>query len=177
MDTLPRKKVFWAVYIRLYLFVSSCFCLYHLHRYEQIRTYTYLAHICSYCICQDRHRYRQIWTCFRNMYHIRWKICTAVLAKWLGLLHGTGRSRDRFWAQIWEFFIFEERTGPPVLRTDLKPKIFFSKNLVFSHQNEVFGYKHICTDMHRYMYICTDIALIHADIGRYIPHIHRYAQI
>ena len=65
----------------------------------------------------------------------------------------TGRSRDRFWAQIWEFFIFEERTGPPDLRMDLKPKIFFSKNLVFSHQNEVFGYKHICTDMHRYMQI------------------------
>ena len=63
------------------------------------------------------------------------------------------------------FLFFEERTGPPVLRTDLKPKIFFSKNLVFFHQNEVFGYKHICTDMHRYMYICTDIALIHADIG------------
>ena len=31
--------------------------------------------------------------------------------------------------------------------------------------------------MHRYMYICTDIALIHADIGRYILDINRYAQI
>ena len=39
------------------------------------------------------------------------------------------------------------------------------------------AYKHICTDMHRYMYICTDIALIHADIGGYIPDINRYAQI
>jgi hypothetical protein len=79
--------------------------------------------------------------------------------------------------QTWEFFIFEERTGQPVLRTDLKPKIFFAKNLVFSPQNEVFGYKHICTDMHRYKHICMDIALIHADIGGYIPDINRYAQI
>ena len=39
------------------------------------------------------------------------------------------------------------------------------------------SYKHICTDMHRYMYICTDIALIHADIGGYIVDINRYAQI
>ena len=25
-------------------------------------------------------------------------------------------------------FFFEERTGPPILKTDLKSKIFFSKN-------------------------------------------------
>ena len=113
MDALPRKKIIWAVYICLYLFVSSCFCLYHLHRYEQICTYTYLVHICSYCIRLNIHQYRQIWTCLRNMYHIRWKICTAMLAKWLGLLHGNGRSLNRFLVQTWEFSIFEERTGPP----------------------------------------------------------------
>ena len=31
--------------------------------------------------------------------------------------------------------------------------------------------------MHRYMYICTDMALIHTDIGGYIPDKNRYAQI
>ena len=56
------------------------------------------------------------------------KKCAAVLAEWLGLLRGTGRSRDRFRVQKWEFLIFEELTGPPVLRADLKPKFFFSKN-------------------------------------------------
>ena len=47
-----------------------------------------------------------------------------MLAKWLGLLQGTGRSRDRFRVWTWEFSIFGERTGRPVLRADLKPKIF-----------------------------------------------------
>ena len=169
-------------------FISSCFCLYHLHRYEQICTYTYLAHICSYCICPDIHRYRQIWTCLRNMYHIRWKICTAVLAEWFGLSHGTGRSRDRFRVQTWEFFIFEERTGPPVLRTDLKPKIFFSKNLVFFLKMKFLDiniYAQICTDicryeqiyanMNKYMHICTDKGLIQTDMHRY-ERIDRYKQ-
>ena len=31
--------------------------------------------------------------------------------------------------------------------------------------------------MHRYKHICMDIALIHADIGGYIPDINTYAQI
>ena len=79
--------------------------------------------------------------------------CTAVLAEWLGLLHGTGRSRDRFRVQTWEFFIFEERTGQPVLRTDLKPKIFFSKKFGF------FPIKMKFLDINIYAQICTDICI------------------
>jgi len=89
-----------------------------------------------------------------------------MLAEWLGLLQGTERSLDRHWVRTWECLIFEERTGTPFLRTDFKPKICFSKNQVFFPQNVILDintYSQICTGK----YICTDIALIYADIGIY----------
>ncbi len=93
----PQKKNHFG---SLNAFISVCICMYILHRFQrfkQIRSYTYLAHICSYwryqlptastlrrwplgwapnpytriCTCIDR--YGQTWTCLGNMYHMRWK--------------------------------------------------------------------------------------------------------
>ena len=102
----PEKKIIWAVYIRLYLFVSSCFCLYHLHRYEQICAYTYLVHICSYCIARiytDIDRYEHVWEICTisdvKMHSSASQVVRAVAWHWkvLGSIPGADMGIFDFW--------------------------------------------------------------------------------
>ena len=113
-------------------------------------------------IWTDMNRYWQIWTYFRNMYQTRWMIFTAESAQRLGLLHTPGRSWDRFRVWIREFWSFEERTGRPFLRTNLKLNFFFWKIKFFFEKLSFW----IWTDMHRYAQICTDMH-IYAQIQTY----------
>ena len=137
-----------------------------MHRYAQI--YVYMHGYSS-----DTRRYWRIYTSYTQ-------ICTDIIRynqiiRVCKYMHRYRSDTHRYYKILTHMHRYEHLRLDP----EIGPWDWFRWDWTQRLDLEIgsWAYKHICTYMHRYMYICTDIALIHADIGGYILDINRYAQI